>query len=236
VTYVALLASALCHDGSDRRSTEFLNMKRFLAFALLLPSVSMAQDDNVSYQYFDINYFRTDWDFGSTETEGSGYAGRFSVAIRNHVYVAGEYRAWEFEGTDVIDGYDHGSTYKRFGFGVHGSIGENWGLYGEAGFKSYDLDFGTGNFEDDPGYIGGGVRWYAADGYEIRIGADFAEAGKDTLPGRGETTLTFGGDIYVTDAAAITVEVTEDDENTTTFMMGLRFYPKKDTSDLRQYR
>jgi hypothetical protein len=211
-------------------------MKRFLALALLMPAASMAQDDNVSYNYFDIDYFRTDWDFGDTEIAGEGWMGRFSVGIRNHVYIAGEYRSWDFDGSDLIDGFEHGSTYKRFGFGVHGSLGENWSLYGEAGFKSLDLDLGAGNFEDDPGYLGGGARWYVADGYELRLGAEYSEVGQGTPPGFGEIALTFGGDIYVTDAAAISIDVTEDDENTTTFIMGLRFYPKKDTSDLRQYR
>ena len=202
-------------------------MKRFLALALLLPAVSQAQDDNVSFNYFDIDYFRTDWDFGDTEIDGTGWMGRFSVGIRNHVYIGGEYRAWDFEATE------NGSTYKRFGFGVHGQIGDNLSLYGEAGFKSLDLDVGTGNVEDDPGYIGGGVRWYAADGYELRLGAEYSEVGNGTPPGFGEVQVTFGGDIYVTDAAAIAIDFTEDDENTTTFMIGLRFFPKKDTSALR---
>jgi hypothetical protein len=205
-------------------------MKRIIALAMLLPAVTMAQEDNVSFNYFDIDYFRTDLDLGDTEHAGAGWGGRFSVAIRNHVFVAGEYRAWDFDETE------NGSTYKRFGFGVHGLIGENWGLYGEAGFKSLDLDLGTGNIDDDPGYVGGGVRWYAADGYELRMAAEFAPSGKGTPPGVGETTLSFGGDVYVTDAAALTFDLMEDDENTTTFMMGLRFFPKKDTSGLRQYR
>ena len=75
-------------------------MKRIFALALLLPAASMAQEDNVSYNYFDIDYFRTDWDFGDTETAGEGWMGRFSVGIRNHVYIAGEYRAWEFDETE----------------------------------------------------------------------------------------------------------------------------------------
>jgi len=205
-------------------------MKRIFALAMLLPSVTLAQDNNISFDYFDLDYFRTDFDLGSTETAGEGYAGRFSVGIRNHVYISGEYRAWDFDNTE------NGSTYKRLGFGVHGAIGENWSVYGEGGFKSLDLDLGTGNVEDDPGYVGGGVRWYLADGFELRVGGEFAEAGKGTPAGVGETTLTVGGDVYMTDVAALTFDLTEDDENTTTFMIGLRFYPNKDADTLRSSR
>ena len=55
-------------------------MKRAIALALLLPTVALAQNENeVSYDYFDFNYFRTDWDVGATEIDGTGWAGRFSV-------------------------------------------------------------------------------------------------------------------------------------------------------------
>jgi len=206
-------------------------MKRIIAGVLLLPTVALAQGTNeVSYDYFDFDYFRTDWDTGFDELAGTGWAGRFSVGIRDHVYISGEYRDWD------VDGVDSGSTYKRLGFGVHGNLGERWSLFGEAGFKSLDLDLGLGNVEDDPGYIAGGARWYLADGYELRVSADWSEAGKGTPVGVGESTVTFGGDIYLTDVAALTIEVQENDDNTTTFMMGLRFYHKKDSSDLRPSR
>jgi hypothetical protein len=197
---------------------------------MLLPAVTLAQEDNVSYNFFDIDYFRTDWDFGTSESSGTGWMGRFSVGIRNHVFVTGEYRAGELDESDL------GSTYKRLGFGVHGSIGDNWSIYGEAGFKSYDLDSGSGNVEEDPGYFGGGIRWYLSDGFELRFAADYNELGSNSPAGIGEVSMSVGGDIYVTDAAALTIEVAEDDENTTTFLIGMRFYPKKDTSALRQSR
>jgi hypothetical protein len=206
-------------------------MKRIIAAALLLPSLAFAQGSNeISYDYFDIDYFRTDWDTGMNEVDGTGWAGRFSVGIRDHVYVGGEYRTWDFEGVDDR------SSYKRLGFGVHGAIGERWSLFGEVGFKSLDLDLGSGNVEDDPGYIGGGARWYVADGYELRFSADFSEAGKGTPAGVGETSMTFGGDIYLTDVATLTIELNENDDNTTTFLIGMRFYYTKDPSDLRATR
>ena len=206
-------------------------MKRIVAWALLLPTVALAQENNeISYDFFDFDYVRTDWDAGSTEIDGAGWGGRFSFGIRDHVYLAGEYRSWE------PDGVDERSTYKRIGFGVHGDIGERWSLFGEAGFTSLDLDLGTGNIEDDPAYLAAGARWYAADGYELRVSADFSEAGKGTPLGRGESSVTFGGDIYITDSAAFTIEVNENDDNTTTFLVGFRIYPKKETSGLRQRR
>lgn len=200
-------------------------MKRFFAAVLLLPSVALAQERNdVSYDYFDFNYFRTDWDTGAEEIDGTGWAGRFSIGIREHVYLAGAYSSWD------PDGIDGRSTYKRFGFGVHGQVGERWSLFGETGFTSLDLDLGSGNIEDDPAYIAGGVRWQVADGYELRMRADFSEEGRGTPPGRGETSLSFGGDIYVTDSAAFTIEVSEDDDNTTSFLIGLRIYHRKERS------
>jgi hypothetical protein len=198
---------------------------------MLLPSVALAQEANeISYDYFDVDYFRTDWDAGTTEIDGTGWAGRFSVGIREHVYLAGEYRSWE------PDGVSGSSSYKRIGFGVHGDLGEKWSLFGEAGFTSLDLDLGAGNIEDDPAYLAGGARWSVAPGYELRVSADFSEAGKGTPLGRGETSITLGGDIYVTDVAAFTIEVNENDDNTTSFMLGLRFYHKKSTGGLRQRR
>ena len=79
-------------------------MKRAIALALLLPTAALAQEGNeVSYDYFDFNYFRTDWDVGTSETDGSGWAGRFSVGIRDHVYLTGGYRAWEPDGVEGDD-------------------------------------------------------------------------------------------------------------------------------------
>jgi hypothetical protein len=206
-------------------------MKRIIALVMLLPSVALAQESNeISYDFFDFNYVRTDWDSGASESAGGGWAGRASVGIREHVFIDGEYRTWD------VDGAIGRSTFKRLGFGVHGNLGDRWSLFGQVGFKSLDLDLGAGNIQDDPGYIGAGARWYIADGYELRVSADFSEKGKGTPIGVGESTVTFGGDIYLTDAAALSIEVQENDDNTTTFMMGIRIYHKKDSSSLRQRR
>lgn len=206
-------------------------MKRIIALVMLLPSVALTQENSeISYDWFDFDYFRTDWDAGANEIDGTGWAGRFSFGIREHVYIAGGYRSWE------PDGIDGRSTYKQIGFGVHGDIGERWSLFGEAGFTSLDLDLGAGNVEDDPAYFAAGARWYVADGYELRVSADFSESGKGTPLGRGESSVTFGGDIYVTDATAFTIEVNENDDNTTSFLIGLRFYHKKDNTSMRQRR
>lgn len=206
-------------------------MKRILACALLLPTAALAQTANeVSYDYFDFDYFRTNWDSGPVEQAGEGWAGRFSIGIRDHVFLAGEYRDWD------VDGTTSGSTFKRLGFGVHGALGRRWSLYGEAGFTSLDLDLGTGNMSDAPGYIGGGARWYVGDGYELKLATSYQSEGKGTPPGSGQTSVTLGGDIYLTDVATLAIDVTTNDDNTTTFMLGLRFYHKKDESNLRRNR
>jgi hypothetical protein len=40
----------------------------------------------------------------------------------------------------------------------------------------------------------------------------------------------------LTDVAALSLELQENDDNTTTFMLGIRFYHKKGTAGLRQRR
>jgi hypothetical protein len=206
-------------------------MKRIIACALLLPAVATAQDANeISYDYFDFSYTRMDWDAGSTEIDGTGWGGRLSVGIRENVFVNAEYRDWN------ADGASGGSTFKKLGFGVHGEVGDAWSLFGEVGFKSQDIDIGGGNVEDDPGYIAGGARWAVADGFELRFIADFYEKGKGTPAGVGESSVTFGGDIYMTDAVTLMFEVNENDDNTTSFLIGMRFYHKKDSSNLRRSR
>lgn len=206
-------------------------MKRIIAGVLLLPSIALAQGANeISYDYIDVDYIRTDWDTGLSELAGTGWAGRYSVGIRDHVHVSAEYRTWD------IDGASGRSTYKRLGFGVHGNVGQRWSLFGEAGFTSLDLDLGSGNIEDDPGYIGGGARWYVADGYELRVSANYSEEGKGTPPGVGQASVAFGGDIYLTPVATLSIEVQENDDNTTSFLIGMRFYYKKDSSALRRDR
>ena len=72
-------------------------MKRIIACALLLPAAAMAQDGSqISYDYFDVDYSRMDWDTGSDEVAGTGWGGRLSVGIREHVFVAGEFNHWAF--------------------------------------------------------------------------------------------------------------------------------------------
>lgn len=206
-------------------------MKRIVAWAFLVPTVALAQESNeISYDYFDFDYFRTDWDAGINEYAGEGWAGRFSIGIRDHVYLSGQYRAWD------VDGVDGGSTYKRLGFGVHGDIGQRWSLFGEAGFTSLDLDLGAGSMTDGPGYIAGGARWYVGQGYELRLAADYTRVGKGTPVGAGETSVTVGGDVYLTDVAAFTFDLTQNDEHTTTFMFGMRFYHTKDRESMRSRR
>lgn len=103
VTYVALVAIGLCDDAETQRTMELLIMKRIIALVILLPSVALAQEaDEISYDYFDFDYLRTDWDAGSSEIAGTGWGGRFSVGLRDHVYLGGEYRSWEHDGSPAV--------------------------------------------------------------------------------------------------------------------------------------
>ena len=203
-------------------------MKRLIALAALLPITALAQESNeTSYDYFDFNYFGNNWDLGPSSLDGSGYAGRLSVELRDHLFMMADYSVWDF------DGVSGSSAQKDFGLGVHFDLGKRWSIFGGGGIRTLDLDLGSGKSQEENGFITGGARLQVADGYEIRVSADYA----DLTPVRsGETSVTVGGDIYLTDVIALSLDFNLNDDDTTTFMVGMRFYHKKDTSNLRKRR
>lgn len=203
-------------------------MKRFIALACLLPMPLMAQEvGETSYDYFDVNYIGMTWPVpAAPDLDGNGFEGRFSVEIRDHLFFNGEYSAWDF------DGLDGGSTSSGLGIGSNWDIGR-FSVFGVAGYRSLDLDLGAGNMEEETVYLSGGLRWQVARGFELRASADYA----DLSPARtGETSVTVGGDIYLTDVISIAIELNENDDDVTTALVGLRFYPTKDSSRLRKRR
>jgi hypothetical protein len=203
-------------------------MKRILLLAILLPAPLFAQNTaDTSYNYFDFNYFGTNWPFGPSSIDGSGYSARFSVALRDHLFLTGEYGAWDF------DTIPRGSTTTSVGFGSNWEFGEKWSVFGLAGFRSIDLDLGLGNQEQENGYIGGGARWQIADGYELRFAADFADL---TPARRGKSSVTVGGDIFLTEVVAISLDANVNDDEATIFSIGLRFYHDRTSDNLRQRR
>lgn len=203
-------------------------MKRIIALAALLPASAFAQEvERISYDHFDFNYLGTSWDEGALNLDGNGYTGRFSVEMREHMFIFGEYESWEF------DNLDAGSTSKSLGIGSNWDIGEKWSLWGAVGVTSLDLNVGAGNLDDEAGLVAGGARWAVGEGFELRFGAEYAEL---TDTGIGDSTVSIGGDIYLTDVVALTIEVTENEDDVTNYLIGLRFYHMKDSSGYRQRR
>lgn len=203
-------------------------MKRILPLALLLPAPLLAQESNeASYNYFDVDYVDTNWDTGAGSVDGNGYSGRFAVAVRDHMFLTGEFSAWEF------DGIPGSSQTAALGIGTNWSLKPRWSVFGAAGVRSIDLDLGAGNAEADNGFAAGGVRWQVADGFELRLLADYS----DLSPARtGEVSVTLGGDIFLTDVVSLSLEVNENEDDATTYMIGLRFYHDRESSGLRQRR
>jgi hypothetical protein len=204
-------------------------MKRLFALAVFVPTFALAQEtDPVSYDYFDLDYVGSNWDVGGADVDSSGVGGTFSIDIRDQFFIFGDYQTWEFD-----DFGDAGSTSKTLGLGKAFDIAERWSIYGSLGFRMLDLDVGLGNVEDEGGVVAGGARWRFADGFELRFGAEYADVG-DT--GIGEASFHVGADLHLTDVIALTVGLNENEEEITTWKIGVRFYPTKDSSRLRQRR
>lgn len=204
-------------------------MKRLLALALCAPALAVAQESNeVSYDYFGLDYSGSNWDFGTADLDSSGLGGEFSIDIRNQFFLFGDYHSWEFD-----DLGDAGSVSKTFGAGKAFDIGERWSVFGGLGVRMLDLDVGLGNVEDEGGFLEGGARIRFADSFELRFGLEYADVA-DT--GIGETAFTLGGDLHLTDVVALTVELNENEEEITSWMIGVRLYPGRDSSALRQRR
>ena len=205
-------------------------MKRILPLVLLLPTPLLAQQqsvDEASYNFFDVDYVGTNWDTGAGTIDGNGYAGRFSVAVRDHMYLSGEFSAWEF------DGIAGSSQTSSFGIGTNWNLKPRWSVFGTAGIRTADIDVGTGNMQADNPFVTGGVRWKISDGFELRLIGDYV----DLDPARtGKVSLTVGGDIFLTDVVALSLEANQNEDDTTMYMVGLRFYHGRDTAGLRKRR
>jgi hypothetical protein len=52
----------------------------------------------------------------------------------------------------------------------------------------------------------------------------------------GESSVIVGMDLHMTDVVAITMDLKENDESVTSLTVGVRFYPTKETDQLRQRR
>ncbi|HEY7673341.1 MAG TPA: hypothetical protein VIC71_14090 [Gammaproteobacteria bacterium] len=209
-------------------------MKRILALALFVPGVALAQDNEVSYDYFDFDYLASTWDLAGPGDDSSGFGAKFSIDFSSRYFMFGDYHAWEMD--DPVVG-DPGSVAKTIGLGKAGKFGQRWSLYGGVGFRSLDLDVGTGNMQEEGAVVIGGARLRFADTFEVRVGAEYADVVSTAMSGIiGEASVIAGFDLHMTDVAAITMEIKENEENVTSWSVGIRFYPTKETNQLRQRR
>jgi len=209
--------------------------KRLLALALFAPAVTLAQENEVSYDYFDFDLLTTTIDVGPTDEDGHGIGGKFSIDFSSRYFMFGDYHAWELN--DIAG--EPGSVAKTIGLGKAGKFGQRWSIYGGIGFRSLDLDIGNANptMQEEGGVVMGGARIRFADSFEVRVGAEYADVVTSAMSGIiGEASVTAGMDLHMTDAVAITMEYKENEESASTLTVGVRFYPTKDTSQLRQRR
>lgn len=179
-----------------------------------VPLAAVAQTNETSYDFVELDYAFTEADLGGMDIDGSGLAFDGSVEIRDNIHLA----ASLFRG-ESDDLPDTDELTKSFGVGAHFRPFERWSPYGQAGFVDVDVDTLGVNVSDDGFYATGGFRYVPAAGYEIRASVtylDLDDAGDDTVP-------AIAGDIYVTDVVALTLSYSEKDDSEA-LAVGFRFY------------
>ena len=179
-------------------------------------------------------HLSTTIDVGATDEDGHGIGGKFSIDFSSRYFMFGDYHAWDLN--DIAG--EPGSTVATIGLGKAGKFGQRWSIYGGIGFRTLDLDIGTGvTTQDSGGVVLGGARIRFADTFEFRVGAEYADTVTSAMSGIiGEGSVTAGFDLHMTDVAAITLEVKQNEESVSTLTVGVRFYPTKEADRYRQRR
>jgi hypothetical protein len=195
-------------------------MKRLIMLAVLLPMSAMAQPvvDEVDYHYLEMGYLFTDRDVPGGDADGRG-PGRFeySFPIRNHLHLFAGTEAVTYK--DIPPDTSGKSRSKTFGFGTHFNLTSSLSVYGRFAYTDLDLNLGAGTVSDDGAVVSGGVRYMPAPGYEIRGGASYRNLDK----AGSDTRVFVGGDIFLTDIIAITLDLNVGDDENLLFVGG-RFY------------
>lgn len=173
-----------------------------LALAALLP-LSAQADDKLSYTYVEGGYVNLD-----SDADGFGVRGSFEFGQSNF-YGFGSYAQVEVDGTNIdIDNTEIGVGY------AHG-LSDNLDLISELAWVNADAD----GFSDVDGYrTSVGIRGSFSDNFEGLLKANYTD-GSDF---DGEFSGTIGAQYKFTQTWGVTGEVTFGDNNTETYLLGLR--------------
>jgi hypothetical protein len=183
---------------------------------LLLPAFASAEPgaDQSSYHYLSLGLTDTSFDVPGPDLEGNGFALEFSAVARDHVHLFGSYEAFDFDDAGDADG-----ERRTFGVGTHFGLTDRLSVFGRFGYIDTDVDLGAGNVDDDGGLVSAGLRYSIGDSWEVRGGAEYV-----SLDDAGSSTsFTLGGDMFITDAVAVSLDAADRDDSTL-LVLGLRFY------------
>lgn len=201
-------------------------MKRIGVLPLLwLPALGLAQTqiDEISYHYLETGLVDGDVDDPNTDLGGNGYGFEYSIDIRDHVHLFAGYERFD------IDEVDGDSTRKLIGFGTHWNLTPRLSAFGRVAYTDVALDLGTGNVNDDGAAVIGGLRYLFDGGWEIRGGAEYVSLDE----GDSDTYLTVGGNVFLTDVVALSLDF-DDRDGTTVTQLSLRFYWDNDPGPRRR--
>lgn len=189
---------------------------------LLLPALGFAQAnvDEISYHYLELGFVDVDLDAPGADLEGDGASFEYSVDVRDHVHLFAGYESFDIEGVDAAAASVEGdSTRKLFGIGTHWDLTGRLSVFGRVAYTDVALDLGAGNVGDDGAALIGGARYMFGNGWEIRGGAEYVNLDD----GGSDTFLTIGGNLFLTDVVALSLDI-DDRDGTTAALLGLRFY------------
>jgi hypothetical protein len=183
---------------------------------LLLPGLALAEPrtDQSSYHYLSVGLTDTTFDVPGPDLKGNGFALEFSAVAREHVHLFGGYEAFDFDDAGDADG-----ERRMFGVGTHFGLTDRLSVFGRFGYVDTDVDLGAGNVDDDGGILSAGLRYSIAEAWEIRGGAEYMSLDQ----AGSSTSFTLGGDMFITDAVAVSLDASDRDDSTV-LVLGLRFY------------
>lgn len=178
-----------------------------LALASLLP-LSAQADDKLSYTYVEGGYVNLD-----SDADGFGVRGSFEFGQSNF-YGFGSYAKIEYDNSSIdVDNTEIGIGY------AHG-LSDNVDLISELAWVNADADNVPmlGNVDADGYRTSVGIRGSFSDNFEGLLKANYTD-GSDF---DGEFSGTIGAQYKFTPTWGVTGEVTFGDNNTETYLVGLR--------------